>query len=360
MNMKKLTLAIALLVTATVFAEESPERSYIIRVTQPERATIAETVVKTGFMEAMAIVDIFPKISGRLITTTLTNGTDVTEGTRVHGGDVIGRIDPRDYQANLEAAEAKRAHAEATLEDARKEFARTEALLEDGTATEQEADRTKAALLRAEATLKETETRVVLARIDLEETEIRAPIDGYISSKHAYTGAMLTPSTPVFTLMKMDPLRLFFDLPTTAFAKIKRGITPVTITVDAYPSETLNSVICNIHPAASAATRTVKVEMHIENPDGKYLPGMYARGEIALNRREDVLTIPRDCIIQVLDRHVVYKVVDGRVVTTDVELGIRQDDRYEVRAGLTDDDVIVTMGHHRLTDGVSVRIETEN
>lgn len=359
MKMKNSLLVAALLTTVTVLAQDPPERSYIVRVARPERASIAETVVKTGYMEAPATVDIFPKISGRLIATTLDDKTNVTEGTRVKHNDVIGRVDPRDYQANLEAAEAMHDHAKATLDDAHKEFARTEALLEEGTATEQEADRSKAALLRAEASLKEAETRVVLARIDLEETEIRAPFDGRIAAKHAYTGAMLTPNTPVYTLMQMDPLRLFFDLPTTAFAKIKPGTTPVAVIVDAYPDETLNCVICNVHPAASATTRTVKVEMQIENPNGKYLPGMYARGEIALNRREDVLVIPRDCIIKVLDRDVVYKVIDARVVTTEVKLGIRQDDRYEVLSGLTEDDDIVTMGLHRLTDGVPVRIETE-
>ncbi len=356
--MNTLPFAAALITLAATLTHADDTRRFIVRVTRPERTAISETVVKTGSMEAPAVVDLLPKVSGRLIATTLADGTDVVEGTPVRKGDSIARIDPRDHQARLTAAEAVREHARASLDDAVREFDRTEALLADGSATEQEADRARAARLRAEASLQEAEARVTLARIDLEETEIRAPFDGRITARLAHTGAMLSPATPIYTIQQMDPLRLFFHIPTTTFAKIVPGTTPVAITVDAYPGETLHCVIRSVHPAANATTRTVKAEMHVANPDGKYLPGMYARGEIALDRRENVLVVPRNCLINVIDTHIVYTVVDGRAVATTVTPGIRQDDRFEIIDGLSEADVVITLGHHRLTDGVRVQIES--
>jgi len=129
--------------------------------------------------------------------------------------------------------------------------------------------------------------------------------------------------------------------------------------VDAYPDETLNLNIYSVHPAANDKTRTVKVELDIDNSADKYLPGMYAKGEIALNKRNNVLVIPRDCIVSVLNKAIVYKVENGIAVTTEVKLGTRFDDVFEVVEGLVDDDVVISIGQHRLTNGSSVKIENE-
>ncbi len=357
--MKNFYIAATILATTTVFAQENIPKTFIVRVTHPSRSTIAETIVKTGSMESPAVVDILPKISGRLVSTSLADGTDVTEGTVVHKGDLIAKIDSRDFAAKLAAAEAGLDSAQATLEDAQKEFGRTSALLKDNTATEQEADRANAVLLRAKAATKEAEANLALAKINMEETEIRSPMDGKVSAKHLFPGAMLSPSTTLYTITEMNPLKLFFDLPTTTFAKIKADVTEVAVTVDAYPEETFNLKIASVHPAANDQTRTVRIELPVDNSAGKYLPGMYAKGEVALNKRDNVLVIPRDCVVTVLNKTIVYKVEKGIAVTTEVNLGTRFNDVFEVLDGLVDDDVVVSIGLHRLTHGAAVTIENE-
>ena len=356
-NMKQIFIVASMLAATTVLAQEGAEKSFIVRVTSPSRKTIAETIVETGSMVSPAVVSMLPKVGGRLVSTTLADGTDVTEGTAVKKGDVIAQIESTDYAARLAASQASLDYAKATLDDAQKEFDRTAALLKENTATEQEADKALAELLRAKASLKQAEANLALARLDMEETQVHAPMDGRISAKHAYPGAMLSPSTPLFTLTAMDPLKLFFDLPTTAFAKIKPGTTDVAVKVDAYPDEILKLKIHSVHPSANDATRTVRIELHVANTDGKYLPGMYAKGEVALNKRDNVLVVPRECIITTLSKNLVYKIKDGRAVSTEVKLGTRFDDVVEILDGMTDGDVIVFMGHQRLTDGVSVSIE---
>lgn len=355
--MKHIFIAASMLAATTLFAQESAEKTFIVRVTSPSRKTIAETIVKTGSMMSPAVVSILPKVGGRLVATTLADGTDVTEGTAVKKGDVIAQIESTDYAARLAASQASLDYAKATLDDTQKEFDRTTALLKENTATEQEADKAYAELQRAKASRRQAEANLALAQLDMEETQVRAPMDGRISAKHAYPGAMLSQLTSLYTLTAMSPLKLFFDLPTTAFAKIKPGATDVAVKVDAYPDETLNLKIHSVHPAANDATRTVRIELHVDNADGKYLPGMYAKGEVGLNKRDNILVIPCECVVQALGRTLVYKIKDGRAVSTDVKLGTRFDDVVEVTEGLADGDVVVFMGLHRLTDGVAVKVE---
>lgn len=355
----KAPLLFAALLTATVCFAQDEAKTFIVKASHPFRTTIAETVVKTGSIQSPAVVDILSKVGGRLISTTLTNGTEVVEGTHVTKGDVIARVDSRDYEANLAAAEARLAYAKASLTDAQKEFDRTTALLKDNTATEQEADKASADLQRAKASLQEAQASLELAKINVEETFIRAPMAGVISAKKVYPGAMLSAATAIYTLTEIDNLRLFFDLPTTLFANVQPGLTDITITVDAYPSEKLPLKLFSVHPVANQDTRTVRLEVHLANPQTKYLPGMYVKGEIALNKRDNVLVVPYDALTRIVDKTIVYKIQDGRAVTTEVKTGTRFDDLYEVVEGLTEDDLIVTTGQHRLTNGVSVKIEGE-
>lgn len=346
-----------------VFAQEiqdTTERTYLVRTTYPTRASIAESVIQTGSIESPAVVDLMPKVSGRLMSTTLTNGIEITEGTVVKAGEVLARIDSRDYAARVLSAESRLASARATLVDAQKEHARTEALLKENTATEQEADRAEAALKRAEAGVGEAEAALTLAQLDLEATEIKAPMDCRVANKNLFPGAMLNAGSVIYRLVSMDELRIFFEVPTTRFAKIQPGKTEVTVVVDAYPDEALKLKVFSIHPAANERTRTVRVELRLPNAEGKYLPGMYVKGELALNQRDDALVVPHDCLVPMVGKTIVYEVVDGHAIAREVKLGIRDDARQEILEGLSDKAEIVSVGTHRLTNGVAVKIDRED
>ncbi|MGI5869110.1 MAG: efflux RND transporter periplasmic adaptor subunit [Kiritimatiellia bacterium] len=366
MKMKSTMMALAALTAVAACGQEpagageEAARVFLVRTTKPTRQAIAETIVQTGSIESPAVVDLAPKVSGRLVATSLEDGTDVVEGTAVKAGAAIARLDDRDYAARVAVAEAGLAAATATLEDARKEFARTEALLKANTATEQEADRALTVLRRAEAGVGEAEAALALARLNLEETVLKAPMDARVAKKHLHPGAMLSSASVVYRLVAMDELRIFFDVPTTRFAKLKPGETDVTVVVDAYPEEALHLPVFSVHPAADERTRTVRVELRLPNAEGKYLPGMYVRGELALDRRENALVVPHECLVPMLDRTIVYEVVDGRAVAREVTLGTRYDDVQEILAGLGEDAEIVSMGTHRLADGVAVKVEQGN
>lgn len=354
----KSLLLLPFLATALLAAEPAAERpARIVRLDHPRRAEIAQNVVKTGTLVAPAQVDICAKIGGRLAALQLEDGTPVEEGVRVKKGQRIALIEDREYRAALAAAEAGLQAAEATLVDATREYNRAKALFEDGTATAQERDTAQAAFERAEASVAQAKAQRETAQISLDETALVAPMDGIVSARAVDPGALLTAGARVVTLTEVDWLRFQIYVSTSFYGALTRPGVPMDVVVDAYPDETVHAKISRVYPVADEATRTVLVEARIDNPDGKYLPGMFAVGTLNLNRRENAVVVPYDCVVRNVKQHIVYVHRDGVAHAVEVKLGIRDDAVVEVVAGLDVSDEIVVAGQHRLTDGAPIRPE---
>lgn len=357
--MKK-TLSILLTSVGLVaLAQEPPAHARFVRLGHPERRTVAQKVVKTGSLVAPAEVQICSKIGGRLLKLELDDGTPVEEGVRIKKGQRLALVDDREYNAAVSAAKAGVQSAEATLADATREYERAKALFADGTATEQERDNAQANFERSVAAVASAKAQLETAQISLDETVIVAPMDGIISDRAVDPGTLLSPGTRIVTLTETDHLRFQIYVSTTFFGALRKPGVRMDVEVDAYPEEKLDVAVTRVYPVADNATRTVLVEARIENPDGKYLPGMFAVGTVNLNSRDNTLTIPYDCIVRNVNQNLVYTHRDGIAHAVDVKLGVRQDDVIEVIDGLSEADEIVVMGQHRLTDGAAIKTETK-
>ncbi len=306
------------------------------------------------------MVEVSAKVTGRLLTLELEDGTRVEEGTPVKRGERIATLESRDYVAQMHAAEAALKSAEATLADKRREWDRAEMLFKEGSATEQERDRALADRERAAAAVEQAQAQVEIAQINLDETRLVAPMDGVVSARHVEPGALLPVGAQVVTITQVDTLRFQVSVPTTLYAQLALNETGIDIEIDAYPGQPVKATLSRIYPVAESETRTVRIETLVDNPDGRYLPGMFATGTLALNERKNVLVVPFDAVIRNVDRHLVYRVQDGIARATDVRLGIRADDVVEIVEGLADDDEIIIVGQQRLADGVRVRLDTQH
>ena len=354
----KHAIPLLLLSCAALAAEPPADRpARIVRLGHPTRSEISQNVVKTGTLVAPAQVDICAKIAGRLASLQLDDGTPVEEGVHVKKGQRIALLEDREYRAALAAAKAGLQAAEATLVDATREYNRAKALFEDGTATAQERDTAQATFERAEASVAQAKAQLETAQISLDETLLVAPMDGVISARAVDPGALLAAGARVVTLTETDWLRFQIYVPTALFGALREPGVPLDVAVDAYPGETIRATISRVYPVADDATRTVLVEARIDNPDGRYLPGMFAVGTLNLNRRENALVVPYDCVVRNVKQHVVYVHRDGVAHAVEVTLGLRHDDMVEILDGLAEDDEIVIAGQHRLTDGAPIRPE---
>lgn len=337
-------------------ASDSAEKVYAVRTAHTVRRTIAQSLVKTGSLSAPAEVALCPKVAGRLASTSLADGAQVEEGTRARAGEILARIDDREYRIALDSARASVAAAEATAEDAGREFARVERLRKSNVASEQDFDAARFARDHAAAALEKARAELAAAELNMGETSVRAPFDGVVAAKRLHPGAMVSPSSEIYSFVATDPIRVLFQLPTTAVPNLIPKKTRVDVKVDAYPGEKVPLTVAEVFPTADAATRTVTVLALLPNAAGRYRPGMFARGAFALDEREGALTIPYESLLRIKDRYCVYRVVDGRARLTEVKPGLRHDAFVEIAEGLGDGDEIVTDGIHRLSDGVAVKV----
>lgn len=329
-----------------------------VRTAFAARRDMTEVLRFTGEIESPLAVQVAPKIQGRLATLALESGADATEGVEVRRGEVLGRLDARDWAAQVALAEAQVRQAEVAAAERGRERRRLESLFADAVATEQARDAAVAAHESAQAALAQVQAQLELARVNLDETWLRAPMDGVVAERHVDPGALVGPGTPIVRIVQMDPLRLMVAVPARLLPMLEAGRTPVEVESDVYPGRTFAAAIQRVFPAVDPATRTLRVEVLLENPRAdngwRFRPGMYATVRLNLATRPNALAIPAAAIIRVLDRQLVYVADNGAVRAADVRTGIRSGADVEIVDGLAEGAEFVVLGQNKLTDGAAI------
>ncbi len=260
-------------------------------------------------------------------------------------------------QQSFDLAQTAYEQALAQLKQSEAGEVSAEAEIESALAGQQQAE---AAIGRAEAGVLQAKASLQQATINLSETKLYAPMDGVVSRRHVDPGAMVSPTTPVVTVLAMDEVKVLLAVPMNHLAKMVPGETTATVRTMAFPGEEFPCKLTKIYPAVETSTRTAQVEIRMANPkdahgDYKLRAGMYASVEVLVETRPSVLAVDMSLPVRVQDRHVVYAVDGEQVKVVDVELGLSFDSKVEILSGLTEGQEIVVVGQHRLTDGAKIR-----
>lgn len=281
------------------------------------------------------------------------------EGVRVDRGEVLVRLDRQREEAQVREAEAR-------VRQLRRQESRQVELYAEGFVSDDELERTEAALEEAEAAL-------AIAREALDDRSIEAPFGGLIGRRLVSPGALVEPGTPITRLTQAPELELLFEIPEKQIAGLRPGL-EVRVTTPAYPNETFSGEVTFVSTELNRDTRTLPVEASLPNADGRLKPGMFVAVALVLSRRE-AITVPEAAVISRGPSHFVYRVEgsrDGvavgqqpmgasdpphapRVVRQTVEIGQRRDGWLEVLSGLGRGDQVVAAGHGALRDGMRVR-----
>jgi RND family efflux transporter MFP subunit len=191
-------------------------------------------------------------------------------------------------------------------------------------------------------------------------TEITAPFTGVITHRYADTGAMIqagtssqTQTMPIVKLSQNNVLRLVIPVPESAVSRIRTG-TPVDLEVQAL-NRTFTGSVARVADRLDTETRTMRVEVDVENPRFELVPGMFANASLVLDAAKHVPVIP----VQALDRsgrdsRVLVVTAERRIEVRPVTLGLEADDRVEVKRGLTVDEIVVVGSRAQLKAGTMV------
>ncbi len=327
------------------------------------------TLQATGSFVADEASDVAPEASGRVVA------TPVDVGQFVRGGDVLVRLQGVDAGLKLDGARAAVARTEAALKLAELQNAlaqttaeRYERLLATGDLSREVADqaRTQSETSRqsvntARASVAEARAALAIAEKAYADVVVAAPFSGYISARLVSVGEYVQPSTPVVTLLKVDPLRLQLTVPGLETGRISLG-QPVTATVDAYPGRTFAGQITAVNPAIVQASRSLLVEARVRNPDAVLKPGMFAVSQIDQGRTIRALYVPKQAVIEDVNTSS-YRVfivdVDGRARLRVVLLAPRQSGTsIRLVSGIAEGDRVAVTNLAKLYDSAHVNVVT--
>jgi RND family efflux transporter MFP subunit len=277
------------------------------------------------------------------------------EDAPVSAGTVLIEIDTTEYALELARARAQLAKAEASYR---------ELTLFDDQIEDQAVRTERARIARAKSGLEDAEIAVRAAELRLARTRITAPFAGRVASLKVVEGVTVRIGDELVTVADLNPIRLEAQVLEAEVALLARG-RRATAAFAAFPGEQFTGTIQTINPVVERDTRTARVTVNLANPDGRILPGMYARVSLEARKFPDRILVPRAAILE-RDRRTMLFVYEGdgssgaakwRYVTT----GLMNDSLVEIVANPETEMVqpgewVLTDGHYSLTHDAHVRL----
>ncbi len=330
------------------------------------KAAIADVpVVLTaiGTVQARASVAVKSRVDGHILE------THFREGQTVAKGDLLIRIDPRPFAAQLQQAEANVARDRAQLAKVRADLKRYGALSERGVASVQKLEESQAAASSLEATIRAGEAASEFARLQLEYSAIRSPIDGRAGSLLIAAGNLVrgTDAAPLVVINETRPVYVSFTLPEQHLGEIRRRMNQDGLTIEARPPEDpgppATGKVDFVNNAVDPATGSIGLRATIANQDERLLPGQFANVRVTMDTLKGAIVVPAQAIQNSQKGQFVFvlkagsiKDNQGEVEQRYVKLGVMDDDRVVVREGLAAGETVVTEGQLRLKPGSRVTI----
>ena len=191
---------------------------------------------------------------------------------------------------------------------------------------------------------------------------VTAPFSGVVTERNVHPGALVGPTggpgtaLPIVRIVESNRLRLVVPVPEAYIAGLTNG-TSLTFTVAAYPGQTFTGTVSRISQAVDVATRTMAVELDVNNGDGRLAPGTFTQVKWPVRRTAPSLLVPAGSVASTTGRTFVIRVRGGRAEWVDVKTGLTSGPLLEVFGDLKPGDEIAARGTDELKAGASVQVK---
>jgi RND family efflux transporter MFP subunit len=270
------------------------------------------------------------------------------------------RLPADDQVAAVRTAAANREEAKAQLTRAQESFSKGLSSKADLDTTSTRFKVTEAAYQSAvenvqalKASLQDRRAAYDLAKKKVDDAIIRAPIAGAISERPVQRGEFIRENTQVVTIVRMNPLKLRTGVQ-EKYANLIHGNQVVDFQVEPYPNEMFHGKVAYISPAVDQASRTFAAEILVDNPRHKLKPGFFAKGDILVNRDQNVLAVPEETVSILAGVSSVFVINNGVVKQTSIRTGEREGKFIEVLEGLKGDEILAASNLNELVSGSRV------
>jgi len=312
-----------------------------------------EELILPGSMQAYEESPIYARTNGYLLKWY----KDI--GSRVNKGELLADIDTPEVDQELSQARAARQQTAAQLDLARISAERYKALRKTDSVSQQETDTQTSGYAQAEANLAAADANVRR----LEEMEsfkhVYAPFSGVLTKRNVDPGALINAGgagTPMFTMARVDPLRVFVNVPQAYFPAIKTGM-PAYVTLQEIAAQKFKATVARTADAIDPATRTLLTEVDVPNKNEQLLPGSF--GEVHFSPKIDVakVTVPVNAMLFRQEGPRVAVVgQDNKVQLRSITIGRDYGTTLEVVQGVTLEDRIIINPSDSLEDGQKVNV----
>jgi RND family efflux transporter MFP subunit len=341
---------------ATLHQSAIESAAPVVGIVYPKAGTNAQEIALPGNTQAFDDTPIYARTSGYV------KDWYVDIGTHVKRGQLLATIETPELDQQLDQAQADLKAAQANLQIAEITAKRWQRLVKTNSVSQQETDQATFDLSAKIALLESNRANVDRLEQLRAFERVIAPFDGVITARNTDLGALIqagdnTTPKELFRLAAIQKLRVYISVPEIYASYVKDGAT-ADVTLDAFPNQVFTGTVARNSEAIDPNSRTLNVEVDVNNPSGRLLPGAYAFVHLKLPASARALTIPTNTLLFRSEGLRVGVVRNGRVVLTPITIGEDYGSTVEVRSGLTRDDAVIVNPSDSLGDGTRVRISS--
>lgn len=349
-------LALATLVAASLAAcskqeEAAPAgpRPTLISATAAETQRVQRVEHSIGQVESKAAPRVAAEVDGRVVAVL------VDVGQRVAEGDVLARLDDKDFRLRRDAAQADVRRLTALASTQARQVERLRDMVQDNFISASVLEDGEAQLKALQEQLKGTQAQLAVAQRNLERSVVRAPVSGQVEQRGIDVGDYVQAGTPVFQLATRDLLRVLIPFPETLAAELRPGLAVELISPTA-PDSVVPGTVSEILPMIGSASRAVQLVVEVQNP-GDWQPGSSINARLILAEYPDAVVVPETSVVRRPAGEVVYVVKDGKAEQRVVRSGIRREGRVQILEGVAAGETVAVDGAGYLTDQTPVAVQ---
>jgi RND family efflux transporter MFP subunit len=346
-------------IRSRVDAEKGLEKSVkltsaeAVNVVHPAKGSDSLAIELPGNTQAFTSAPIYARTSGYLKQWYF----DI--GAHVKRGQLLAQIETPELDEQLAQAENQLKTAEANLQLAQVTADRWVYLEKSSVVSKQERDQAVSDLNAKRATADSDRANVARLQKLQEFEHVYAPFDGVITARNTDIGDLIqgdnTAPKELFHLAAVEKLRVYISVPEVYETAIKPGES-VRLTLDAFPGEKFTGTLVRDSNSIDLASRTLRVEVDIDNPTGRLLPGAYAFVHLKLPSAAGAVTVPTNTLLFRAEGLRVAVVHDGQAKLVPITIGRDYGSSVEVLSGLTAEDSVVLDPSDSIMDDSPVKI----
>ncbi len=316
-------------------ATETPPVNVVTLQLQP--TVLRDKINLPGVIEPWTRMDLMAKIGGSI------EEVLVKEGEQVRQGQLIARIESKDYEIALDSAKA-------AYELAKISFARNQSLRSKGIATQANLDELEAQLRQAKAAMENAE-------LQLSRCKILAPLSGVINRLDAKVGSVVNQMVPasIAEILQLDQVKAVVSIPESDVAAVRK-LRNVEVEIQALGNEKIAASVYFLAPATETKAHVYRLELSIPNQDHQILPGMFVRANIVKEERQQALAVPLFSVISRNKEQFVYVEENGAARKKPVQTGFLEGWQVLITDGLQAGDKVIVEGHRSVEEGQTVKV----